>query len=461
MKLKHLVIFGVIFLILVAAIVLKSQQKPAELASEEYHSLNLSFDADKVTEVVIGKGSNPKIVEIKKSESGEWTLPTFFNARADEKKIQKLFKAIADAKGELRANDKTLLSGFGLEDNAAYRFSMLDASGKPVFELLLGTKKPRYNAVFLKQKDSDKVFYADSDLFSQIGIYEDPEKESPENSYWASLILAKPNADTIDELTIERFEEGKSTNSVHVRRETDPNDLSKKWWRYVSPEVPFSPDASKIKQFFKVFETHPATKALDPKAQDFGFSKPKWQMKLHQENGEEVVITAGAEDPATKGTFIQVSDEPVVFLFPKYYLNSVDVDDSHFFGADPLGAGAETTEKIFIHAPSGEVSISPKTDKREVVTRYMNNLKSLSVSKLVFDPSIKINLKSGQLNWIEIKKEGAPETIFLDVEGTPIEEGGKEHLAQKRDGTLPFVISGNTFNSLFQNIEPLKPETSA
>ena len=109
-----------------------------------------------------------------------------------------------------------------------------------------------------------------------------------------------------------------------------------------------------------------------------------------------------------------------------------------------------------MHAPSGEVTFSPKTDKRDAVNRYVDNLKGLLVSKLVFDPAVKIKSNSGQLNWIEIKKEGVPETFFLDVEGTPF-EGGKEYLSGKRDGTQPFVISESSFKNLFGDLQSLKP----
>ncbi|MFH1799901.1 MAG: DUF4340 domain-containing protein [Candidatus Omnitrophota bacterium] len=456
MKLKHLVIFGVLLVLLAVAVVLKQRQKPAELATDEYAPLNLSFDSAKVSKIEIGKGKDLKAVEITKNEAGDWVLPTFFGARADEKKIQDLFKTIQEAKGELRAKDKALFADFELTEDKAYWVGFLDAAGKPVFTLLLGPKIPRYASVFLRKADSDQVFLAEADIFGKMGIFDDPEKISPQSDAWASLIMANPQADLVDELKIERSIEGKPTAVSHVRRETDPNDLSKKWWKYERPGVPFTPDAAKIKQFFKTFGTSPASKALDPKAKDYGFSASKWQMKLHQDNGQEILITAGAEDPATQGTFMQVSNEPVVFLLPKYYFNNLDVDDSKFFGEDPLSIDVEKIEKIYLHAPSGEVVISPKTDKRDVVVRYMNNLKGLTVSKLVFDPKAKINSNSGQLNWIEIKKEGVPETLFLDVEGTPF-EGGKEHLAGKRDGTQPFLISESSFKNLFGDLQSLKP----
>ncbi|MFH0985978.1 MAG: DUF4340 domain-containing protein [Candidatus Omnitrophota bacterium] len=456
MKLKHLAVFGVLLIVLAAAVFFKAQQKPAELATEEYVPLNLAFDSAKVSKIEIGKAKDSKIVEIVKDATGAWVLPTFFGARADEKKIQELFKTFPQAKGELRAKDKALFPDFGLTEDKAYRIAFLDAAGKSIFTLLVGPKITQSASAFVRKADSDQVFYLGTDFFGKIGVYEDPEKVAPTNDYWASLIMVAPKADLIDALEVERTIGAKKQAVAHVRRETDPNDLSKKWWKFVNAGVPFSPDATKIKQFFKIFETSPASRALDPKAKDFGFSTPKWQMKLHQDNGQEILMTAGAEDPATQGIYLQISGEPVVFQLPKYYFNNLDVDDSKFFGDNPLSVDAEKIEKIFIHTPTGEVVLSPNTDKRDGVARFMKSLQGLNVSKLVFDPKAKINSKSGQLNWIEIKKMGVPETFFLDVEGMPF-EGGKEYLAGKRDGTQFFLISESSFKSLFGDLQSLKP----
>lgn len=461
MKIKHLIIFGVLLLLLVAAVVLKHFQKPPELATEDFVPLHFSLDAAQVAKIEIGKGKDPKIVELAKNETGAWILPTFFKARADEKKIQNLFKAIREATGELRAKDKALFPDFGLADDTAFRINFLGPKDQPIFILFLGTKVTHYAASFIRKAGADQVFYTEADLYAKIGLYEDPEKTLPQNDFWAGLIPVTPQLDMTDEILAKRFTGGKEIITSHVRREVVPGDLSKKIWKYQRPGVPFALDADKIKQYLKSFETRTATKALDPKAKDYGFSKPKWQMKLHQDNGQEILITAGGDESDKNAVFLQVSNEPVVYQISNYQYDGLNIDDSNFFVANPLAVDSETLEKIFIHSPSGEVNISPKTDKRAPVTQYMNNLKGLLVSKLAFDPAQKINSKSGQLNWIEIKKEGVSETFFLDVEGAPIEPD-KNYLAQKRDGTQPFLISESTFKNLFQNLDALKPapETS-
>ena len=459
MKLKHLVIFGVLLVLLGIAVVLKKQQKPAELTTEEYISLNLSFDSAKVSQISIGKGKDLKAVELAKNEAGAWILPTFFKARADEKKIQDLFKAIAEAKGELRAKDKALLADFGLADDTAYHIRMLDASKKPVFELLLGPKRPQQASVFVRKGGSDQVFYTETDLFGQIGIYEDAEKASPQSDYWGERRLLTAQIDQIDAFTTKRFASGQETVTTQVLRETDPNDPAKKKWRFVRDGLPFAIDAGKIKQYLESYPSRPASKILDPKAKDYGFAAPKWQMKLHQDNGQEILVTAGAEDPETQGVYMQVSTEPVVFLLPKYYFTNGDIDDSKFFMDDPLAVNPDRTSELVIHADTTELQFKPQEKKQDSVTQYMDKMKSFRVERLLFDPAEAKKVRAGGSYWLKLHREGGV-PVIIDV-GEPLTADKKEYAVQKRGDAQAFAISATAFKNFFQNLESLTPPASA
>lgn len=455
MKLKHLFILGLVLLGLGLAVVLKQQKKPAELSTQEYTPLNLTFDSSKVSKIEIGKGKDQKLVELVKESDNQWTIPSFFNAKADTDKITDLLKAIQEAKGELRAKEKSLFSDFEIGEEEAYRIALHDQKGNALFVFLLGIKRPQPGTVFIRRSDAEQVYLTDSDLFSRIGIYDDPAKETVKSDVWAQMILVNVQADLVDEILAKRFEKGREIITSYVRRQTDPNDLSKKTWSYERKDFAFSLDEGRIKQFIESFKSWPATKVLDPKARDYGFANPKWLMKLHLESGEEIVMTAGAEDPDTKGTFMQVSNEPIVFQLPSYYFKYMGIDDSKFFAENPLGIQTEKIDKVFIHTPSREVTLSPTEDKRDVVTNYLNNLKSFFISKLAFDPNSKIDLKSGQLHWVEIKMEGANTSRFIDVEGVALAEA-KEYLTQERGRPQLFVISETQFKKLFEDLESLK-----
>jgi hypothetical protein len=455
MKFKHLVLFTAVLALLVVAVFLKNRQKPAELTDEEYRPLGIEIQDAAVSSIEIGKGKDAKLVELRKGDAGDWRIPTFLDARADKNKIDQLMKALREAKGELRAKEKALYADFGIGDDTGFRIAFLDKAGNPLQVVHLGTKKTAYSAAFVRHTGSDNVFYTDADPLGKIGVYEDPEKTAPTNEFWAELHLLDKNIEAYDSVMTERFQDGKALLTSHVRRMVDPSDLSKKKWGYVREGMPFALDAEKIKEFLRSFETRPASKALDPKAKDYGFATPKWKLTLHRETGEDVVLTAGAEDTAAKGVYMQVSTEPVVFLFPNFYFTTIDIDDSKFVAANPFGIDPDKIEKIFVHTPSGEVDIAPKEDKRTPVTTFVTNLKNLTPTKLMFDPARKINASSGQLHWIEIKRAGSAETIFLDVEGKVL-ESGREFLASKRGANQAFVINETTFTNLFGNLEALK-----
>ncbi len=162
MKTKQIVILAIILAVLVGGIFWKQRQKPAEFVTEEYTALHLSFDAGKATKIEISKGKDEKAAILVKKD-GQWTIANFLNARADRQKIDGLLKAVQEAKGELRGKDKSLFKDFGITDEGAYRLNILDSNDKPLFALLLGTKKPAADSVFLRKGGSDLVYLTTAD----------------------------------------------------------------------------------------------------------------------------------------------------------------------------------------------------------------------------------------------------------------------------------------------------------
>lgn len=459
MKPKHIIILTVILVLLAAGVVFKQFQKPPELATEEFTPLDLSFDPAQVAKIELTKGKEEKAVELAK-ENDVWKAVNFFGVRAETSKIDEFLKALREAKGELRAKDKSLFKDFGLGEEQAFRLAFSDSQGKSILTLFLGSKKPSYDSCFVRKDGSDLVYLSDGNFFGKLGLYGDPANESPKKDFWASLSLIHFKTDEISRIEARRFPGDKELLAAGVLRETDPNDPAKKKWKYVRPEVPFGLDAEKIKQFLNSIPNWKANKVLDPKAQDYGFVKPRWQMKLGIETGGEVVLTAGNEDSSTKASFIQVSNAPVVFELPSYYFTNFDIDDSKFFIDNPLAVDPDKTEKLVVHADTKDFNLSPKQKKWESLTSYLNDLKTFSVSRLIFDPQDQKKVSSSGRWWIEIQKE-AQTSVILDV-GNILSESNKEYAARKRDSTQAFAINESIFKKLFDNLDRLaepKPES--
>jgi hypothetical protein len=341
MKPKQIFILAVIFGLLMAAVLVKELQKPAELTEEEYISLDLSFDSPQVAKILIGKGQE-KFVELLKS-SHVWRIPELWNARADSSKVERFLQGIRDARGELRGSDKSLFGDFGIGDDKAFSVLLLKETGEPVLKLFLGTKKGDYRFMFVRKEGSEKVYLTETDLFGEMGILGDPETQNPQKEHWAGLTFSELDTDKIDRLEARRFAKEKETLTMSIVRTSNPSDPAKKEWKYARETVSAAMDQEKIKQFLNFLTNTYASKVLDPTAYNFG--KPAWQMKIGLEDGKEVILNAIVSDETTKDYAVQVSTEPVAFQVSKYYFEDLDIEDSKFFAEQPKAQAAPAEKK--------------------------------------------------------------------------------------------------------------------
>ena len=93
MKLKHVVVLISILILLIGGVIYKQMQKPAELATEQYTAIDLSFNSDQVHQIEVSKGKDEQLVELSK-EGGAWLVLNFFKVKADHAKIDNLLSTL-------------------------------------------------------------------------------------------------------------------------------------------------------------------------------------------------------------------------------------------------------------------------------------------------------------------------------------------------------------------------------
>ncbi|MBI3312697.1 MAG: DUF4340 domain-containing protein [Candidatus Omnitrophica bacterium] len=327
MKFKQIIILSVIFILLLVGVAVRKFQKPVELSAELYAPLNLSFDRDAVTEIELVKGKETSAVKIIR-ENGMWKIPGLWSAHADFEKVNKFLDEIRQAKGEVRAKDKNLFGDFGITDEEAYRIVLKDQTQNVLLTVLLGQKKPSFeSAVFLRLPGLEAVYWVSTDIFALIGIGGDPALGQLKNEFWANVKIAPLAIDQIKQIEIERFFEGKGNVVLSLLRDSADTENP---WKFTRENVPGRPDQEKIKGFLSNLKLWKALKVLNPEAQDYGFEKTDWQMKLTSVSGENTMITRGAKEADTQDYFVKVSTEPVVFKASHYYFETMDRDDKYF-----------------------------------------------------------------------------------------------------------------------------------
>jgi hypothetical protein len=453
MKPKQIIILAIILGVLVTAVIFQKTRKPPELQTQTYSTLNFNFDASNASQIVVQKNAAEKLVELSKEE-GVWRVVNFLNVSADQQKIDNFLKQVQDIKGELRAKDKSLFSDFKIGDEEAVQIIISGQNGEVFSHLFVGSKQAGGNASFIRRAESEDVYYAQINLFGALGFYGDPEKDVPKRDFWVSLKPLDLKADQLEQLEIRRLSGGKEVVSASVIRETDPEDSSKKKWKYTRSDVPFGLDAEKVKQFLTTTSNWYASKALDPNEKDYGFSKPTAQVRLMVEGQKEVILTAVQESEGSNSIFVQISGEPAAYEYSSSFLKHLNADDSKFFVSNPLAIeNAEKIEKLTIKTPNQNLVFTPKEKKWDSLTNYINNdLKNVGIKRLFFDSAEQKKAQSGRY-FLEIVKEGGV-LVRLYV-GDALAGKEKEYAAQLKNNTQPFTVSEATFKILFDNLDRL------
>lgn len=440
MKLRQLFTLLLILAVLGAAIYLKSQQKPAELASEEYMPLDLSFDEAKVEKIKIEKTKDGKTnsAEIVKKD-GRWTVPAMFDARADESKIRDFLDAVKNAKGELRGKGKDIFKDFEIEGPGSFQIELSPASGKPVLELVIGNKSAGPDSTFVRKKDSESVYLVEGNLLAMTGIYAGSKQEKPALSFWAATDFLKLDANQVRALEIKTRTNGKETLKAGLKREGGK-------WKFTRAGLPFPASDERVRAFLDSLKEINAEKVLHPQAKDYGFADPAWTMTVTMDDGKTKVFNGGKREEKDGAVYMQSLSEPVAFQVPKTQFAEIDVDDAYFIADNPLGVvSADQTEKLTVRAGKEEYVLRPASKKWTQLEDYLEMLKNLRFDSLLSDG------KPPKM-WpysLEFQAAGKP-SMILDAAGGP-----SYAAAVRGNGTL-FVLSEISFKQLFEDLGRLK-----
>lgn len=463
MNKKHLFVLILILVVLGVLVTLKQSHRPAELRQEEYAPLDLSFDPASVAKIILSKKDEASKVEIRK-EKELWILPGFFNARANRDKIDTFFKEIREAKGEQRAQSKSVFKDFGITDEEALSVVLANAAGTEVLSFQIGAKRGDYGSVFVRRKNSEAVFLAQANLLSSAGIYGDLKTDNPKKEFWAALNFVSTDLAGALSLKITKIQNGKEIITVNLKR-TAPGGS---WQSLLSGAVPaggasFPLNGDKIKVFLEGAKTWSAQEVLDPKAQDYGFAKPVWVLEAGLDGGASVKVTVShpKEGP---DYFAEVTGEPVVFKLPEYQVKAMETDESRFFTDDFFGVEVDKIEKLTLRADKKEMNFQPKLKKWDALVNYLNEFKNFHIEHLLFDPAEAKKAAAVRAS-IEIQRAGEGVKV-LEI-GEPLAPDNKEYAAQVRGTGQPFAIKEATYKQLFENLdrlkepEPVSPEKPA
>jgi hypothetical protein len=443
MKFKHLIFLGMILFLLLAALYVKKILITSEIETTEYKSLEISLNASDVYAIEFKKAQEDDTLKLVKKDE-EWFIPTQWNIRAKKQSIERLLEDISGLQGELRSSSKEVLPDYGLTDEEAFSIGVFDENDKPIQQFFVGTKKPSYGKSFLRKADSVDVYLVDKDIFSLLGIYGEPKEAKINTERWIDLSIIEFEVEKIEAIKIVRLEQEHKIISVDIKKELDEKKNLKKW--VAVGEVPvFDLDAKKIKEFLKKINKMYATKAVEPKAKEYGFDNPYLTVSLTSQESQ-IELLLGAQE---KGENRYVKTSPgFVYILPKYRVKDLDIDISRFFIDNPLRIDKDKLQVLTIKA--GESVITLNKDLLEKNGTYIDKLKKFSVEKMLFAEKYSAGLQTPVQYLLKIeRKEANP--LVLNVQ----KEDDNTYIAQVEAKADVFLISKNVFENIFTGLDNL------
>jgi len=447
MKKNQILFLLAVLLVLVGLVFFKKSRVSPEVTREEFAEVAVDFkDGEHAGIIEILKGSDPQ-PGLRLVRSGEnWTMPLRWNMPVQQKKINDAFAMLKGLKGELRGTDEKLFSDFEIEDDKAYRIKIKGADDKELLHLLIGTKSPRHGASFIRLAGSPNVFLVDFNLMVTFGI-NTGEVKSLSEKYWADMkVIDFDNAD-ITGIRMDKRPENGPAKIIELNKTVDPA-TNRARWSFARQDLPFSVDAEKAASYLDIMKGLTGTDFHDPNSTEYGFDKFTLEVKLNAdaEDKKQTLTVGGVSASDSESRYVRAVAGKPVFTLPKYSIQTIDVDESYFFPANPLGVDKDKLTAVVIHKPDGEKKIEGEGFDQNAA--IINALKEFSASRLLSENESH-KIKSGEKYWVEIvPKEGQP--VQVDV-GEVIGEKSEEYAAKLRNGTAAFAIPKNTYQKLFES----------
>ncbi|MDP3919211.1 MAG: DUF4340 domain-containing protein [Candidatus Omnitrophota bacterium] len=439
---KNVLTLGLILLVLVVGVAVKELRNPEELATEEFHSLELDFPIPSIHAVKIAKGS-AEIAHLAR-DGEDWQIENLWGAKAAGDKVIRFLTAIQTAQGEMRADDEAVFSDFGIGEEHGFHIRLYENGGKEVLHLVLGTKQAGYPSVFLRQADSTAVYLARAEILSLMGVIGDPEFVEPGPHHWVDLGLLNFDPKDADRLEMGDFADGKEISGSRVSRNEEGQ------WRYEDTTRPFAIDGQEVDDFLLAATQWKALMVTDP-AGPYAWDEPVWRMTFEWKDGrsEQILVVADTTDPSQ--FVLRSRSAPVVFQIAQYTLERMRIDDSKFFRKNPLGIDKDKIQRIVVHTPNKVVAFTPKD---ETMTKtYAARLESFKVSKLPSGDIAQKTMKTIGDFWTETEITDQP-AVILDC-GQALEGEPEEYPCRLRGQGALFLISTGTFEALYGNLDAL------
>jgi hypothetical protein len=290
------------------------------------------FSPDAVAKIAAYQDTVAEKRLVLEKSHGRWMVKSNFNAKAQEKQIEKLLETLKGMRGQLRSTKEELLSDFEIGEEETFHLVLSDEEGTELSHLLVGKKGPDWKSSFVRRSGESNVYLANENLLTQFGVYGEGERELDFNR-WTDL---KVFDFTEKELTRMAINTPKRKRVFEKREETP--GISEDTTEVQTPMLPTieyewvqtlpaseSTEERGIVNLVRALANLQASEVVDPtQVGKYGLSKPHYTVELTLEKGRALVFSVGQlSDKKAESRYCRSSESDLVYIIPNLQFQSI------------------------------------------------------------------------------------------------------------------------------------------
>jgi len=263
---------------------------------------------------------------------GRWMVKSNFNAKAQEKQIEKLLETLKGMRGQLRSTKEELLSDFEIGEEETFHLVLYDKEGMELNHLLVGKKGPDWKSSFVRRSGESNVYLANENLLTQFGIYGEGPRELDFNR-WTDLKIfdfAEKELTRVAVNTPRRkrvFEKREETSEIREDTTEAPTPMlpSVEYeWVQTLPNYE-SLEERKITNLARALANLRASEVVDPtQVDESGLSRPRYTVELTLKDGRSLVVSVGElRDKEAGSRYCRSSESDLVYIIPNFQFESI------------------------------------------------------------------------------------------------------------------------------------------
>lgn len=334
LKPRHLVILAVVVAALAAISLLQKTNHERRTGSPASAVLlDGSWTREDVSRIALGYGDETEAVVLQRTPAG-WTVPTAWQAKASDQKLDALLRALSGLTGEFRSDRAGVLGDYGLTPEGSVTIRIQDGEGREVIALDVGNQVSGGQGQFVRLAGNDAVYVSGSGVLSALGLYGGPAR--PESRHFLELQAVQEDKNSVDRIVLQDEHGTRTLTKVFAlvpaagdstAGEPEIDRLTWEWELTGSPAQPLA--KTRCDGVLGAVTSLRAVDVDDPgaPAADYGLAEPARRAVVVFADGRELVLAFGAERAAVEGrqagVWLRVGDEPTVWVATTYATGNI------------------------------------------------------------------------------------------------------------------------------------------